>query len=289
MRKIFVLVVVIVGWLSPTYTAGNKYYKKESVKVIIADVSAKVSTLKTLVDRPPEWSYSVKNLFDGNKASAWCTKFNKEDENMSVSDEGFLKIYFQKPVYIKSIKIWNGYQKTKELYNANHRVKDLYIEKVLAGGRTYPLDNKVQLKDSMDAQEISMSEGWTQSINLFRTKELIFDILDIYSGSKYDDLCISEMQINISKDINYFPSITWQDLKKLIDAGRIKNNSGWSWSGLNEDSYRLFNDLLYYVLTGNKEAYFYFDSYRPAGSGDSEAMKNIFRPAVSAELKLSHK
>lgn len=278
MKKIFVIVLVL-GYLVPVYGAGRSH-KEETVKIDIGEVEAAVIANKTLIDVSNPQKYSVKNLFDGNKSTAWVTEYDNED----VYPDGMLKIIFQEPVYVKSATIRNGYQKTEVLYYANQRIKDLNIEKVIMGCHSYPLDNMVHLEDKMEEQIISLTEGWTQSINLFKTKELIFNIVDIYSGEKYEDLCISEITIDFSNDIEYSPSLTWEQLRELIDTNRTNRNSGWDWNGLNELSYRLFNDLLYYVITGNEEAYLYFDSYMPEGTGDSEAMENIHRPAVNKSL-----
>ncbi len=287
MKKTLVCMLVL-GYLIPVYGASSKY-EEETVKLTIGGIDLKVEAKRTVIEGLPTDRYSVKNLFDGNKSTTWVTKYVKKDGDATLSDSGFLKLIFQEPVHIRSLSIRNGYQKTEELYYANQRIKNLYIEKVITGGRTYPLDNTVTLTDGMDEQEVSLSEGWTQSVNLFKTKELIFNVTDIYNGKKYDDLCVSELRINFSNTIEYSPGTTWKDLKKLIDANRIKKNSDWSWDGLSERGYKLFNDLLYYVLTGNKEAYPYFESYRPQGTGDSEAMKVIYRPAVNESLKLPRK
>ena len=284
MKKLLVFTLVL-GYLIPVYGAESKY-KEEAINLTIGDINLKVEAKRTSVDGSTAGHYSVKNLFDGNKSTAWVTRYDKD---MTLSDEWLLRIIFQEPIYVRSMTIRNGYQKTAALYSANQRIKKLSIEKVIVGGRTYPLDNTVTLKDDMDEQEVSLNEGWTKSINLFKTKELIFNATDVYSGTKYDDLCISELRINFSNNIDYLPSTTWKDLKKLIDTNKTRRNSDWSWGGLNEKGYKLFNDLLYYVLTGNKEAYLYFDSYLPEGAGDSAAMKTIYRPAVNESLKLSHK
>ncbi len=283
MKKIFMIFIVL-GYLNPVHAADNRNYAHESVDTKFMMVSAKVLSQRTLIDRTEPTRYSVKNLFDGNKASAWVTKYNTEDVEMLSSDNGLLKIIFQEPVYVKSLTISNGYQKTSDLYRANQRVKDLSIEKILPGGRTYPLDNTVQLKDSMEEQEISLTAGWTQSINLFKTKEIVINVLDIYPGMKSDDLCISEMRINLMDHSGYVPGLTWEKLKKLIDENSAKRDSTWDWVELNKNGYKLFNDLLYYVLNGNREAYMYFNNYKSEGVGISEEMKS-YRPAVNALIK----
>ncbi len=284
MKKIF-LTLIVLGYLNPVHAADTRNYAHEAIDTKFMTVSAKVLSLRTLIDRKEPTRYSVRNLFDGNKVSAWVTKYNEKDVEMLPTDNGLLRIIFQEPVYVKSLTIRNGYQKTNDLYRANQRVKSLNIEKVIPGGRSYPLDTTVQLKDSMEEQEISLTAGWTQSINLFKTKEIIINILDVYPGTKSDDLCISEMKINLKDHSGYVPSVTWEKLKKLIDENSAKRDSTWDWVGLDKNGNKLFNDLLYYVLKGNREAHLYFNNYKPEGVGSSEDMNDFYRPAVNALIK----
>lgn len=284
MKRIVVMLVVFVC-STMVYGAEKKYVKEDVAKVGVAGVKARVRSGRTLVENADANRYSVKKLFDGNKNSVWCTRHNESDMEEMLSAPGLLNISFQAPVYIKSITVMNGYQKTKELYHANQRVKNLIVEKIIMTKRSYPLNNDFQLRDSMGTQELSVTKGWTQSINLFKTKGLIFNVQDVYAGAKYQDLCISELRINVSDGIDYVPSVTWRTLKEAIDTNRTKRNGGWSWDGLNENRYQLFNDLLYYVMTGNNEAYLYFDKYDPEGAGSSESMTNLYKPAVNEYRK----
>ena len=160
-----------------------------------------------------------------------------------------------------------------------------YINKVITGEPSYPLESSVALKDIMGEQSFSLQKGWTDSVNLFKTKELIFNVFEIYNGNKYNDLCISELKIKFSNKPSYKPSVAWPDLRLLIDQNKIKTTGGWFWNGLNKNNYKLFNDLLFHVLTNNKEAYQYFQSYRPTGVGSSEMMDFLYREAVEESLK----
>ena len=282
MRIIFYLPLLVIILCSVATASGGikKYIKEEIDNVRIAGIKAKVISNETLVDGEDSQRYSATKLFDGNRQTAWCTRYETDKEQRIISESGSLRIIFEKPPYIRSITLRNGYQKTAGIYAANQRIKELTIEKVITSERSYPLNDTVQVKDSMNEQQISLTAGWTQSVNFFRTWELIFTIQDVYDGSKYEDLCISELRVNVSSDSGYAPSVGWKELKKSIDKHSNKRDKGWSWDGLNKNGYRLFNDLLYYVLQNNREAYAYFSTYNPEGVGSSEGMTYLFVPAV---------
>ena len=146
-----------------------------------------------------------------------------------VYEEGSFKIIFNKPIYIESISISNGYQKSGKLFKDNQRVKSLSINKVITSEPSYPLESTVMLQDVTGEQSISLQTGWTDSVNLFKIKELIFNVSEIYSGNKYNDLCISELKIKTSDKPSYKPSVTWPELKSLIDQNSKKTTGGWFW------------------------------------------------------------
>ena len=287
LRKTLVFAIVLLC-STPVYGDSGKNYQEESVNVTIGGIKARVISDRTLVSGQPG-HYSVKNLFDGDKTTAWVTGFEKKEIGQLLAGDVPLKVIFDKPVYVSFIRISNGYQKSRKLYLANHRVKEMYIEKVIMGGRSYPFNNMVRINDSMDEQRISLTQGWSKTINMVRTKEIIFHVSGIYGGAEYDDLCISEMGIDISDSSDYLPSIKWKGLKKLIDENKVKMRDGWDWAGLNENDNQFFYDLLYFTLTGNKEAYSYFDAYEPEGAGSSEGMTHVFRPAVRETLGIKNK
>lgn len=285
--KALVFVIVLL-FAAPAYGASGKNYQEESFKVTIGGIKARVISSKTLVSGK-SGRYSVKNLFDGDRITAWVTGFEKKEIGQLLSGDGHLRVIFDKPVYVSFIRIANGYQKNRRLYLANQRVKEMSVEKVIMGGRSYPFSTMVRINDSMDEQRISMTEGWTTALNMFRTKEIIFSVSDVYGGASYDDLCISEIGIDILDSPGYVPGIKWKDLKKLIDENRVSMRDGWDWDGLNKNDHQFFHDLLHFTLTGNREAYSYFDTYEPEGTGDSEGMTHVFRPAVNETLGLKNK
>jgi hypothetical protein len=82
------------------------------------------------------------------------------------------------------LRVRNGYQKSKDLFAANARAKDVTL-------RLLPskIERKVTLADRDGWQDVAID----QPAGLVHTVELA--ITSVYEGSKYEDLCISDVQV----------------------------------------------------------------------------------------------
>jgi hypothetical protein len=155
-----------------------------------------------------KYSYDVENLFDHNKNFCWCPG-NKGKNGI---DEF---VIFKIPFGIKGIKIINGVAKNRNLYQSNNRVKKIYMGFLAKSFDQYSIcenkneyeivyqtieKNYVKLGDSLEGHNIFFSSlsnfSWDDVI--FKHKEniyLMIGIIDIYKGTKYNDTCISEIEI----------------------------------------------------------------------------------------------
>jgi len=271
--------LLVIGCTFPVGAATAKNYIQETISVRDSGQSFLATARHTFVDGSNSAKYSIRNLFDNSKNTVWVTKLDQSDYGSSV---GTFEIYFDRPVYVQSITFQNGYQKSQRLYSANQRVKDLIVFKVLSKKST-PVEAYLSLKDTMAPQRISTLQTWGQSINLFKTRKLIFVFDSTFPGTRYTDLCLSGITIQYAKGIDYTPAKSWKELKVLIEQNKSKTlHGGWDWAGFgNADKYpQAFNDFLYYVLMGNKDAYGLFRTYDPESVSRSEDMNNYFRDAV---------
>jgi len=123
----------------------------------------------------------------------------------------YFLLKFKSSFYVDEIVIFNGYQKDKELYTKNSRVKEIKIisatfkyEEISNGGYSkiikddkgvshkvnaktiINLETNIILSDTMERQILKFNETFG---NLWS-----FDILSTYPGTKYDDTCISEIE-----------------------------------------------------------------------------------------------
>jgi len=125
----------------------------------------------------PAWqnkNYSIKNLLDRNPTSAWV-------EGVKGYGQGE---WFE--IYCNNLNtIYNGYQSSPANWINNSRVKRF---KIYIDGR--PLCY-LDLTDEMGEQnfELPFDIKWDKG-HLFR-----FEIVEVYPGEKWDDVCISEIGV----------------------------------------------------------------------------------------------
>jgi hypothetical protein len=102
------------------------------------------------------------------------------------------------------MKIRNGYQKTPRLWEANSRAKELTVT-LLPSKKTVD----VTLGDKSDWQEIAVDQpaGALESVEL--------KVKSVYPGKKYDDLCISDLQLYVTATSSDNPAFEKQRLEKI--------------------------------------------------------------------------
>lgn len=287
MRIPALIVAAWAAWIAMPCAANvGKHYVKEDISLSQGGVPLELISGKTLAGGAHDRRYSVRNLLDGNAATAWVTRA-APDPDWGDGD-GQLRIVFKKPVYLKALIIRNGYQKSAALFRQNQRVKTLSINKVLIGGSGFALENAVKLKDRRGSQKISLQKGWSPSVNLFRVKALVLRIDAVYPGSKYADLCISGITLVYADRSGFTPPISFAALQTRIRQHEVHTLHGWDWHGLNENGGALFTSLLYYAASGNRAAYALFGDYAPDSTMDSEELDAIWKPAVDATRALRH-
>jgi hypothetical protein len=102
------------------------------------------------------------------------------------------------------MKVRNGYQKTPRLWEANSRARELTVT-LLPSKKTVD----VTLEDRSDWQEIAVE----QPAGAFDAVEL--RVKSVYAGKKYDDLCISDVQLFVTATSSDNPAFEKQRLDKI--------------------------------------------------------------------------
>jgi hypothetical protein len=105
------------------------------------------------------------------------------------------------------LRVRNGYQKSKELWKANARAKAVTVR--LLPGKT---EKQVVLTDSDDWQEVTVD----QPSGTLRAIELA--IRSVYEGTKYADLCISDVQVYATSETPDNPA---------FEKGKLDNLMSW--------------------------------------------------------------
>lgn len=181
-------------------------------------------------------NYGSTNLSDNDANTCWAEGSDTDGE--------YEYILFTIPVNLKEIKIKNGYQKSKDLFRANNRLRnvefELYASYQLMGYVTeshngFCLSEKLtstinEIKDVYDYQNIELNFNWND-INDLLQQDITFDkdrfvvklkILDVFKGDKYSDACISDLQIvpnsyfELTKDEHGLLKVSEQNIDTLF-------------------------------------------------------------------------
>jgi len=176
-------------------------------------------------------SYPSTSLFDGFFKTCWVCGSSKESKNAT--------LYIRLPDNIELneiiVNIFGGYGKSEKLFYANARPKkislavlaavnpDGYVSEVAVGYKCikFPVEQSIILMDTFGVQSFPLHLS-SNKINDFKKNViqkaqsefkgeimdmcilLRVEIKDVYPGTKYDDICISEIFLN-DKFITPYP------------------------------------------------------------------------------------
>lgn len=188
--------------------ANSKEVKVERVKFKLPRIiTAKISASSVL---SPVTAYQPANLFDSKYDFAWSTDGNNTD---GINEE--LSLAFPSKINLSGLYVWNGYQRSSTHFNKNARVKLMVIS-----------------SDNGAEQEVSLSSvsGLQKIIftnPLLGVSTLKLKIKDIFPGSKYKDVLISELRLIDDKGRIVLP---FSQKKSLEIKTYLKDVVDRSWS-----------------------------------------------------------
>jgi hypothetical protein len=122
-----------------------------------------------------KYTHGPENVFDGDLTKAWCEDASGYGMGQS------LTVYLKQKSVVSGMRIWAGYHKSSSLYYKNSRPALLLLE--FSDGEVY----QWALSDAMEEQEISLPG--------IRTEYVKITIMDVYSGTKYEDTLITEIEL----------------------------------------------------------------------------------------------
>jgi hypothetical protein len=130
--------------------------------------------------------YHEFNLLDGDLRTA--VAINRKNGSTDKLAPYFYLI-FKDEFPVDKIKIYNGFQINTNIYNQNERVKEiqLQIQNVKDAFDKYSFQSNIQISDSTNGQEIILG-------NEIEIKNIGIFVLSTDPGTKYDDICVSEME-----------------------------------------------------------------------------------------------
>ncbi|MFT5680429.1 MAG: hypothetical protein ACI8RZ_001335 [Myxococcota bacterium] len=199
---------ILTALLSPAF-AGEASYG-----ILCADISCAscqpAEIASASADSTLAGNYGAQLAFDGDLSTAWC----EGDSGVGLHES--INITLSKPGVIEAILVHGGYFKSAPLLAANGRVRALNM---VAGDAEGPqIRANVILQDPAavpaadpctpgETMALSADEWFSRTQNahgaLFWTNDgdaqtvnqISFTLADVYPGAKYQDTCISEIQI----------------------------------------------------------------------------------------------
>lgn len=129
------------------------------------------------------YSHAPENAFDGYSDTAWCVSDGVGEWIMLFDDD------YQ---YVSGIRVLNGYNKynyktNTNLYYANSRPHEITIE--FSDGTTIDAELEDIYSDDGDLYQ-ELDFGRT-----IKTRSVKITANSVYSGTKWNDMCISEIQV----------------------------------------------------------------------------------------------
>lgn len=181
------------------YDAKNQAIPLVIPKLVPASVSAN-SILE------PTSAYQPALMFDSKYDMAWSTD-GKKTKGIGAA----FAIQFAVPLDLKGMMIWNGYQRSETHFKANGRVSELEVS-----GSPAQL---LKLKDTMEAQKVLFSQP------LQKVSHLTLTIKNIYPGSQYKDVLISEIRFIDAQGNLVLPAVAFPKVSAPPAFSKLINRS----------------------------------------------------------------
>jgi len=212
-------------------------YDKSGKQYSILPPKKVKGTVTTSTVLEPVSAYNPEFLFDSRFDYGWA---EGNPNNAGVGES--LEFTFNEPVNITKLKIWNGFQRSKSHFESNARVKKFSFG---IKGQTL---TAYDIKDKQIPQEIELSIPLTGN-------NFIFKIEEVYEGSKYKDLVISEMRFFDGKRW-FIPSPVEMEKEKQQLIDKVKGSilekmlDKWIFEEIIEEDYLVTNQSL--ILRSNQ-------------------------------------
>jgi hypothetical protein len=166
----------------PSETSNNPGIKGDNTTSTIAGVVVRPAsiTASSVLKATASNNYRPTNLLDGDLATAW----NEGAEGPGIGE--WVKLEFSRQITLTRIEIANGYQKDKDRFVGNPRVKSLEVQ--YSTGTT----QLVNLLDTEEYQTITPTRQPVEWVKL--------TIVSVYPGKEWEDAALSEVRVYARPD-----------------------------------------------------------------------------------------
>ncbi len=180
--------------ITVTYGYGNKIeYRKDGNSTNYIKIRAFVKSFpyldKITLDPQNDNSYEAYNLFDKDPSTTWAVGAKKFEKFEKETEGHFPRmVSISTPDLLERLVITNGYAKNNQSWRNNARVKNITIMGCTEGSNLADNLYSGTLSDTAEPQTITLRKtGQYDYYNLI--------IEDYYPGEKWDDVCISEIEV----------------------------------------------------------------------------------------------
>lgn len=155
-----------------------------------ADHAESTSFLKSNWNKYEE-NYHPNYVLDGDPKTAWVEGKDGDGVGESIT----IPVSTVSSARSVRVDVWNGYQKSKNLLEANGAPAKVTVVVIGPGGRVTGT-TKATLKRAMGTQSITVPvTGGVEAV------QLVVD--SVTTGKKYKDTCISDVQVFVDSDVPY--------------------------------------------------------------------------------------
>lgn len=180
--------------ITVTYGYGNKIeYRKDGNSTNYIKIRAFVKSFpyldKITLDPQNDNSYEAYNLFDKDPSTTWAVGAKKFEKFEKETEGHFPRmVSISTPDLLERLVITNGYAKNNQSWRNNARVKNITIMGCTEGSNLADNLYSGTLSDTSEPQTVILRKsGRYDYYNLI--------IEDYYPGEKWDDVCISEIEV----------------------------------------------------------------------------------------------
>jgi ribosomal protein L37E len=173
-----VLVVVALGtaltiWVLQRPDAPEFGQPSASAPVLVPVPVSAVGVTATSEDEEVD-KYGVAKTLDGKLDTAWHSGGHRIPTNVGVE----VRFVFNRPVKLARVNVINGFTRSPVDYTNNHRVKEMKV-------RTDAGEKEWSMADKGDPQTLEFDGTPTTKVT--------FIMADTYPGTKFKDVCITEV------------------------------------------------------------------------------------------------
>jgi ribosomal protein L37E len=148
-----------------------------TASVSLAPVPRSVVTVTATAADPDTPNYGVPNLLDGDLTRAWHSGGHLIATNIGVE----VRFAFSRPVALARVTVVNGFARSPTDFTNNQRVRTMRV-------RTDAAERTWNLPDKADPQVVDLDGAPTTTVT--------FVIDAVYPGTKFTDVCITEVRFD---------------------------------------------------------------------------------------------